>query len=221
MKSTDYYAYLDHTNLKQDAPWEDIRRLCEEAQQYRCASVCVQPTYIERIRQAFPGLIITTVIGFPNGYTFTETKVQESLQALALGANELDMVINLTDVKNGDWDKVSAEIRAIRRCSAAPFILKVIVETCFLSKEEKITLCKIITDEGANFIKTSTGFGSAGATLEDIALFKEHIGPAVRIKAAGGIRSFEDIRAYVGAGCARIGASSGIKALREATAAGL
>ena len=221
MNISDYYAYLDHTNLKQDAPWEDIQKLCEEAQEYGCASVCVQPTYIEHIRQAFPDLTITTVIGFPNGYTFTETKVQESLQALASGANELDMVINLTDVKNGDWNKIAAEIRAIRHCSDEPFVLKVIIECCFLNKEEKIALCKIITDEGANCIKTSTGFGSGGATLADIALFKENIGPAVRIKAAGGIRSFDDIRSYVEAGCARIGASSGIKALREATAAGL
>lgn len=214
MEKQDYFKYIDHTNLKQDAPWSAIDKLCKEALEYGCASVCIQPNYVERVRQAYPELKIATVIGFPNGYNITPVKVLESELVLAHGADELDMVINITDVKNGDFDKVAAEIRAIRNCSSKPFILKVIVETCFLSQEEKIKLCAIVTEERADYIKTSTGFGGGGATLEDIALFREHIGPKVKMKASGGVRTFTDIQAYVEAGCLRIGASSAVEQLK-------
>lgn len=215
MQAIEYFQYIDHTNLKQDAPWSDIRLLCDEAERYACASVCVQPTYVKRIRAAYPNLKIATVIGFPNGYGLTEVKVLESRLALADGADELDMVINVTDVKNGDFDKVAAEIRAIRHCSTQPFVLKVIVETCFLTEAEKIKLCEIVTNEKADYIKTSTGFGSGGATLADIELFKAHIGPEVKMKASGGIRSFADIEVYVAAGCARIGASAAVREINR------
>ncbi len=215
MQTADYFSYLDHTNLKQTATWEDIRKLCDEAERYGCASVCISPSYVKRVRQAYPGLRITTVIGFPNGYDLSEVKYSESVLALEDGADELDLVINLQDVKNQDFGKITQEIRSIRSCSSEPFVLKVIIECCFLTEEEKVKLCRIVTNEKADYIKTSTGFGTGGATLEDIELFKKHIGPKVNIKAAGGIRNFEDIKAYVKAGCARIGASSGVSSILE------
>lgn len=214
MEKKDYFKYIDHTNLKQDAAWTAIEKLCDEAVTYGCASVCIQPNYVRRVRQAYPDLTIATVIGFPNGYHTTAVKVFEAKEALAEGANELDMVINITDVKNKQFDKIAEEIRAIRHCSDKPFILKVIVETCFLTESEKIELCKIVSTEKADYIKTSTGFGDGGATLEDIALFKQHIAPEVKIKASGGIRTLADIAAYVAAGCARIGASSAVEQLK-------
>lgn len=215
MQASEYFKYIDHSNLKQDAPWADIRALCEEAGRYGCACVCVQPTYVKRIRETYPDLTIATVIGFPNGYVLSEIKVLESRLALAEGADELDMVINLTDVKNGDFDKIAAEISAVRQCVPQPFVLKVIIETCFLTEAEKIKLCEIVTRAKADYIKTSTGFGPAGATLVDIELFKAHIGPDVKIKAAGGIRTYADIQAYVAAGCARIGASAAVREIKQ------
>lgn len=213
MKAKDYFSYLDHTNLKQTATWTDIQTLCDEAVRYGCASVCIQPSYVKRVREAYPELTITTVIGFPNGYHLSEVKYSESVLALEDGADELDLVINLGDVKNHDFGKITQEIRSIRACSEQPFVLKVIIECCFLTEEEKVALCQIVTNERADFIKTSTGFGTGGATLEDVELFKKHIGPEVKIKAAGGIRSFEDIQSFVAKGCERIGASSGVSVI--------
>ncbi len=207
MNIPEILAHVDHTQLKAFASWEDIDRLCREATELHTASVCVPPCYISRIRKAYPDLNICTVVGFPLGYSVTEAKEAETRKAIEDGADEVDMVINISDVKNGDYDAVLREIKALRKLTEGK-ILKVIIETCYLTEEEKIRLCGIVTESGADFIKTSTGFGTAGATLEDIALFKEHIGPDVRMKAAGGIRTKEDMEAYLALGCDRIGSSS-------------
>lgn len=207
MEKTEILSHVDHTQLKAFATWEDIRKLCDEAVSLHTASVCVPPCYIKRIRDNYPQLDICTVVGFPLGYSVTEAKLAEVKQALLDGADEIDMVVNITDVKNHDYDVVETEIRALREATGSK-ILKVIIETCYLTEEEKIRLCEIVTRAGADYIKTSTGFGTAGATLEDIRLFKEHIGPGVKMKAAGGIRTREAMEAYLAEGCDRIGSSS-------------
>lgn len=207
MEKTEILSHVDHTQLKAFATWEDIRKLCDEAVSLHTASVCVPPCYIKRIRDNYPQLDICTVVGFPLGYSVTEAKLAEVKQALLDGADEIDMVVNITDVKNHDYDAVKTEIRALREATGSK-ILKVIIETCYLTEEEKIRLCEIVTRAGADYIKTSTGFGTAGATLEDIRLFKEHIGPGVKMKAAGGIRTREAMEAYLAEGCDRIGSSS-------------
>lgn len=213
METKEMLQYIDHTLLKPVCTWDEIETLCKEALSYHTASVCIPPSYVKRAREAFgPELPICTVIGFPLGYNPTEAKVCEARTALRDGADELDMVINLGDVKNRDFEKVYEEIRALRE-TAGSRILKVIVETCYLTRDEKIRLCEIVTKAGADYIKTSTGFGTAGATMEDILLFKEHIGSSVKIKAAGGIRTQEDLEAFIQAGCSRIGTSSAVKLL--------
>lgn len=213
METKEMLQYIDHTLLKPVCTWDEIETLCKEALSYHTASVCIPPSYVKRAREAFgPELPICTVIGFPLGYNPAEAKVCEARTALRDGADELDMVINLGDVKNRDFDKVYDEIRALRE-TAGSRILKVIVETCYLTRDEKIRLCEIVTKAGADYIKTSTGFGTAGATMEDILLFKEHIGSSVKIKAAGGIRTREDLEAFIQAGCSRIGTSSAVKLL--------
>lgn len=205
---------IDHTLLKAVSTWPEIESLCDEAVKYHTASVCVPPCFIKRIHDQYGDtLAICTVIGFPLGYNTTEIKVAETRQAIADGAVEVDMVVNLGDVKSGAFDKVTEEIRAVKQ-AAGSRILKVIIETCYLTEAEKIALCRCVTDAGADYIKTSTGFGTAGAQLEDIALFRKHIGPKVKIKAAGGIRTPEDLEAFVNAGCDRIGTSSAVKLLR-------
>ncbi len=213
METKEMLQYIDHTLLKPVCTWDEIETLCKEALSYHTASVCIPPSYVKRAREAFgPELPICTVIGFPLGYNPAEAKVCEARTALRDGADELDMVINLGDVKNRDFEKVYEEIRALRE-TAGSRILKVIVETCYLTRDEKIRLCEIVTKAGADYIKTSTGFGTAGATMEDILLFKEHIGSSVKIKAAGGIRTREDLEAFIQAGCSRIGTSSAVKLL--------
>lgn len=213
METKEMLQYIDHTLLKPVCTWNEIETLCKEALSYHTASVCIPPSYVKRAREAFgPELPICTVIGFPLGYNPAEVKVCEARTALRDGADELDMVINLGDVKNRDFEKVYEEIRALRE-TAGSRILKVIVETCYLTRDEKIRLCEIVTKAGADYIKTSTGFGTAGATMEDILLFKEHIGSSVKIKAAGGIRTREDLEAFIQAGCSRIGTSSAVKLL--------
>ena len=205
---------IDHTLLKAVSTWPEIESLCDEAVKYHTASVCVPPCFIKRIHDQYgDALAICTVIGFPLGYNTTEIKVAETRQAIADGAVEVDMVVNLGDVKSGAFDKVTEEIRAVKQ-AAGSRILKVIIEPCYLTEAEKIALCRCVTDAGADYIKTSTGFGTAGAQLEDIALFRKHIGPKVKIKAAGGIRTPEDLEAFVNAGCDRIGTSSAVKLLR-------
>jgi deoxyribose-phosphate aldolase len=206
---------VDHTLLKAAATWEQIEKLCKEAIQYKTASVCIPPNYVKRVFDTFGGdLTICTVIGFPLGYSTTETKVFEAKEAVKNGAAEIDMVINLCDVKNGDFDRVERELAALRQAAAGK-ILKVIIETCYLEKDEKIELSRLVTKTGADFIKTSTGFGTGGATLEDVALLRANIGSQVRIKASGGMRSAQDHEAFFDAGADRLGTSSAIKYLYE------
>lgn len=215
MEKKEILKRVDHTQLKAYATWEDIVALCDEAAAFGTASVCVPPTYIERIHEAYGDKVnICTVVGFPLGYSVTEAKVAETKKAIADGANEIDMVVNISDVKNGLYQKVEEEIRALKKVCGDK-ILKVIIETCYLTQEEKIAMCRAVTAAGADYIKTSTGFGTGGATLEDVRLFKEHIGPQVKIKAAGGISTREDLEAFVEAGCDRIGTSKAVGLLRE------
>lgn len=208
MTNFEIAAYIDHTLLKPTATWQQIEALCNEAIEYKTASVCIPPNYIARVKGKYgDDLKIATVIGFPLGYETTAAKAEETATALDDGADEIDMVINITDVKNSDYDLVKEEIASLKAICGDK-ILKVIVETCYLTKEEKINMCRIVTEAGADYIKTSTGFGTAGATLEDVKLFKEHIGENVKIKAAGGIRTREDMIAYIKEGVSRIGCSS-------------
>lgn len=214
MENKEIYAHIDHTLLKAFAKWEDIEKLCDEAVKYQTASVCIPQTYIKRVKEKYGDkLTICTVIGFPLGYNLTESKIVETEQSLANGASEIDMVVNISDVKNGDYEKVENEIRAIKE-AVGDKILKVIIETCYLTEEEKIAMCEAVTKAGADYIKTSTGFGTDGARMEDVILFKEHIGEDVKIKAAGGVRTKEDLIAFIEAGCDRIGTSSAIKMLK-------
>ena len=194
----DILKHVDHTLLKATADWAAIQQLVEEAVEFETASVCIPPSYVKPVYEKYgEEVTICTVIGFPLGYMTTAAKVAETKQAVADGASEIDMVINLGMVKNGHYANVVE-------------VLKVIIETCYLTEAEKIALCQAVTDGGADFIKTSTGFGTAGATLDDVLLFKKHIGAGVKIKAAGGIRSIEDMVAYLTAGCDRIGASAAV-----------
>ena len=219
MTNEEILSHIDHTLLKAVSSWAEIGKLCGEAIRFRTASVCVPPSYVRRIRAAYGAeLNICTVIGFPLGYNSGAVKVLEAETALAEGAGEIDMVINLGDVKNGDFEKLRNEIAALKKITGSR-ILKVIVETCYLSRDEKIRLCGAVTEAGADYIKTSTGFGSAGATMEDVLLFKEHIGSGVKIKAAGGVKTREDLEKFIGAGCDRIGTSSAVALLSEAGAA--
>ena len=219
MNNAEILSHVDHTLLKADASWSEIEILCRDAVLYKTASVCIPPSYIKRIAQNFPDMNICTVIGFPLGYAATAAKQKEAETAIADGANEIDMVVNLGDVKNGDFDKITDEIRDIKK-TCGDKILKVIIETCYLSRDEKIALCSCVTDADADYIKTSTGFGTAGAVLEDILLFGEHIGDTVKIKAAGGIRSREDMVVFLQAGCDRLGTSSAVKILQGEAGAG-
>lgn len=215
MDNKEMLAHIDHTLLKATSDWAGIAKLCDEAIQYHTASVCIPACYVGRVHETYgPALNICTVIGFPLGYSTTTAKVFEAQQAIRDGANEVDMVVNLCDVKNGDFDRVTEEIRAIKQAVGA-HVLKVIVETCYLTETEKIALCQCVTEGGADYIKTSTGFGTAGATLEDIALFKQHVGKNVRIKAAGGVRTAQAVAEYLEAGCDRIGTSSAVKELAQ------
>ena len=207
MTNQEILSHIDHTLLKADAAAEQIARICEEAVIYRTASVCMPASYVRFARGKFPELNICTVIGFPLGYSTAAAKCFEAEDAVKNGADEIDMVINLGDVKNGDLGAVESEIASVKR-SCGDKILKVIIETCYLTREEKIALCGCVTRAGADYIKTSTGFGSAGAEIEDIRLFAEHIGENVRIKAAGGIRTREDMERFLAEGCDRIGTSA-------------
>ena len=215
MTNFEIAAYIDHTLLKPTATWQQIEALCDEAIRYKTASVCIPPNYIARVKEKYgDDLKIATVIGFPLGYETTAAKAEETATALDDGADEIDMVINITDVKNSDYDLVREEIASLKAICADK-ILKVIVETCYLTKEEKINMCKIVTEAGADYIKTSTGFGTAGATLEDVKLFKEYIGENVKIKAAGGISSFEDAEKFIELGADRLGTSRLVKLMKN------
>jgi deoxyribose-phosphate aldolase len=178
--------------------------------EFHTASVCVPPAYIKRIHDTYGESVnICTVVGFPLGYSVTQAKAAEVEQALKDGCNEIDMVVNISDVKNGDYDKVEEEIRTLKKACGG-HILKVIIETCYLTEEEKIAMCRAVTNAGADYIKTSTGFGTNGATREDIELFKKHIGPGVKIKAAGGVSTLEDLEMFLNLGCDRVGTSRAV-----------
>ena len=219
MTSEEILGHIDHTLLKAVSSWPEIEELCTEAIQYRTASVCVPPSYVKPIHSAHEKLNICTVIGFPLGYSITAAKILEAEQAIKSGASEIDMVINIGDIKSGYFDRVLEEITQIKK-SCGEKILKVIVETCYLTEEEKIRLCGIVTAAGADYIKTSTGFGTAGATLADVKLFRQHIGAGVKIKAAGGIKTREDLETFIIAGAERIGTSSAVRILTGNAAAG-
>ena len=208
MEKLEILHRVDHTVLAPTATWKQVKQACLDGLKYKTASVCIPPRYVRKAKELVGHqLKICTVIGFPNGYCMPEVKVFETEDAIRCGADEIDMVVNLGLLKNGDWEGVLSEIKAIK-ASCNGRILKVIVEACQLTQEEKIAMCRVVTMSGANFIKTSTGFSTGGATVEDVALFKQHIGPDVRIKAAGGIRTFEQAQAMLDAGADRIGASA-------------
>lgn len=213
MKKEELYQYVDHTALKAFTTWKEIKKLCEEALQYQMASVCIPSCYVARAHGAYPELKICTVVGFPLGNANTAAKLAETEAALQDGAQEIDMVINVCDVKNGEYEKVTAEICALKQV-CKDHILKVIIETCYLTEAEKIAMCHCVTEAGADFIKTSTGFGTGGATLEDVKLMRKYVGNNVKIKAAGGIRTKEDMEAFLKAGADRIGTSGAITMLR-------
>ncbi len=215
MELTEILKRADHTLLKPDATWEQIRQVCDEGVKYGCASVCIPASFVHRAAEYFAGkLPVCTVIGFPNGYMTTPVKVFETKDALQNGADEIDMVINIGMAKVGDWDGVLQEIKAVRAASRG-YVLKVIVETCLLTQAEKIALCGIVSQSGADYIKTSTGFSEGGATREDVALFREHLAPHVKIKAAGGITTLQDAEDFIALGADRLGTSRIVKLAKE------
>lgn len=208
-------SMVDHTLLKQTATWDQIKALCDEAMEFGTASVCIPPCYVKQAHDYVQGkLTICTVVGFPNGNMTTNAKEFETLEALANGAEEIDMVINIGMLRAGNTDYVANEIRRLKEACGRR-ILKVIIETCLLTEKEKKTMCRIVTECGADFIKTSTGFSIGGATPEDIKLFAENVGPNVRIKAAGGIATLEDAENFVKLGATRLGTSRVLKLVRE------
>ena len=202
---------VDHTLLTQTATWDEIKKICDDAVQYQTASVCIPPSYVKEAKSYLGDKMnVCTVIGFPNGYHTTACKVFETKDAIENGADEIDMVINIGWVKDKKYEDVKQEIAAVKKACGTK-ILKVIIETCFLSKEEKIKMCRIVTEAGAGYIKTSTGFGGAGATREDVCLFSENVGNHVKIKAAGGISTLEDAETFIELGAERLGTSRIIK----------
>lgn len=215
MTTTEILKTVDHTLLKQTATWEEIQAICDDGMHYQTASVCIPPNYVKQAK-AYVGdrLSICTVIGFPNGYQTTAVKVYETEDAVANGADEIDMVISLGMVKEGNYEEIEAEIRAVKEACQGK-LLKVIIETCLLTEEEKIAMCKVVSASGADYIKTSTGFSTAGATREDIKLFREHIAPHVKMKAAGGISSMEDAKDFLELGASRLGTSRIVKIVKE------
>lgn len=213
-------AHCDHTLLKQESTWAQIKEVCDDGLKYGCASVCIPASFVKQAADYVGNeLKICTVIGFPNGYSTTAVKVFETEDAIRNGADEIDMVINIGWVKDQRWDEVLAEIKAIK-ASCQGRILKVIVETCLLTEAEKIKLCELVTESGADYIKTSTGFSTGGATREDVALFKAHIGPGVKIKAAGGISSLQDAGDFMALGADRLGTSRIVKLVKGEHAEG-
>jgi len=205
---------VDHTLLAQGATWKEIKAICDDGIKYGCASVCIPASYVKQAAEYVAGKIaVCTVIGFPNGYDTTAAKCFEASDAVANGASEIDMVINIGWVKDGLYDKVLSEIRDVKgHCRGK--LLKVIIETCLLTDAEKIELCRVVSESGADYIKTSTGFGGGGATREDVALFKKHVAPHVKIKAAGGIADLNDAKDFIALGADRLGTSRIVKAVR-------
>ena len=215
MNIKDILAKCDHTLLAQTSTWDEIKAICDDGMKYQTASVCIPPSFVKRAKDYVGDrLQICTVIGFPNGYNTTAAKLFETEDALKNGADEIDMVINLGELRAGNTDFVLSEIKTLKK-ACGDKILKVIIETCLLTDEEKIKMCELVTEAGADYIKTSTGFSTAGATFDDIALFSEHIGPDVKMKAAGGISSIEDAEKFVELGAARLGTSRVVKIVKS------
>ena len=211
MELKDILAKCDHTLLAQTATWEEIKAICDDGMKYATASVCIPASYVKQAKEYVGDkLAICTVIGFPNGYSTTATKCFEASDAVDNGADEVDMVINIGHAKDGKWAEITAEIAAIKAACKGK-LLKVIIETCLLTDEEKIALCKCVSDSGADYIKTSTGFSKAGATFADVELFAKHVAPHVKIKAAGGISSIEDAEKFIALGADRLGTSRIVK----------
>ena len=210
----DILSRVDHTLLAQGATWKEIKAICDDGIKYGCASVCIPASYVKQAAEYMAGRIpVCTVIGFPNGYDTTAAKCFEASDAVANGASEIDMVINIGWVKDGLYDKVLSEIRDVKgHCRGK--LLKVIIETCLLTDAEKIELCRVVSESGADYIKTSTGFGGGGATREDVALFKKHVAPHVKIKAAGGIADLNDAKDFIALGADRLGTSRIVKAVK-------
>lgn len=220
MDRKDIFKTVDHTLLTQTATWAEIKQICDDGMAYGTASVCIPPSYVKQAKEYVGDkLAICTVIGFPNGYMTTAAKEFETKDALANGADEIDMVINLGWVKDNRFDLVEQEIR-ILKAACGTKILKVIIETCLLTEAEKVKMCEVVTASGADFIKTSTGFSTAGATFEDIALFAANIGPNVKMKAAGGISSFDDAEKFISLGASRLGTSRIVKLAKNENAQG-
>lgn len=211
---------VDHTLLKQVATWEQIKELCDDAMHYQTASVCIPASYVKQAKEYVgDAMRVCTVIGFPNGYSTRAVKVFETQDAVQNGADEIDMVINIGWVKDGLYDQVTEEIKQIKQACGGR-ILKVIVETCLLTEEEKIRMCEVVTRSGADFIKTSTGFSTGGATFDDVALVAKHVGPGIRIKAAGGIASMGDAERFLSLGASRLGTSRIIQILKNEDSSG-
>jgi deoxyribose-phosphate aldolase len=220
MSKNTVLKHVDHTLLLQTATWDEIRQICDDAIKYQTASVCIPPCYVKQAYEYMEGrMAVCTVIGFPNGNTTTGTKEFETKEAIANGASEIDMVINIGWLKEKKYDLIEEEIRTLKE-ACGDRILKVIIETCLLTDEEKVKMCQIVTDAGADYIKTSTGFSNAGATFDDIALFAKHIGPSVKMKAAGGISSMEDAEKFLSLGADRLGTSRIIKIVKNEEATG-
>lgn len=215
MNTETILSMVDHTLLTQNASWQEIKTILDDTMFYHCASACIPSGYVKQASEYVNGkLPICTVIGFPNGYNTTAVKVFETKDAIANGADEIDMVINITMVKNKQFDLIEKEIKEIKE-ACGNHILKVIIETCLLTEEEKIKMCEIVTNAKADFIKTSTGFSTAGATFEDVALMKKYVGKEVQIKAAGGISSFDDAKKFIELGATRLGTSRLVKILKN------
>ncbi len=215
MEQKELLSHVDHTLLAQTSTWEEIKAICDDGIKYGTASVCIPPYFVKQAKEYVGDrLAICTVIGFPNGYHTTAVKVFETKDAISNGADEVDMVINLGMVKSKDWNGLTEEIKALRQASEGK-VLKVIIETCLLTEDEKIKLCEIVTEAKADYIKTSTGFSTAGATFEDVALFAKHVGSEVKIKAAGGISSLEDGEKFLQLGADRLGTSRIVKIVKE------
>lgn len=214
MELSEILSRCDHTLLKQEATWDQIKELCDEAVEYGCASVCIAPCFVKRASEYLGDkLKVCTVIGFPNGYSTTAVKAFEAENAIRHGADEIDMVVNISMIKDQRWDRILAEIKNVKlACSGR--ILKVIIETCLLTQEEKIKLCELVTEAGADYIKTSTGFSTGGATREDVKLLKEHVGPNVKVKAAGGIATLQDAEDFIALGADRLGTSRVVKLVK-------
>ena len=215
MNRDEILGMADHTYLKQQATWEDIKTICDDGIKYNTASVCIPPSFVKRAKEYVKdNLKICTVIGFPNGYNTTDVKVFETENAIKNGADEIDMVINIGDLKDKNYDSILEEINKIKRACNGK-LLKVIIETCLLTEEEKIKMCEIVSESDADYIKTSTGFSTAGATVEDIKLFKKYMAEGKGIKAAGGISSFEDAEDFINSGATRLGTSRLVKIMKE------